>query len=96
MAIPGPPGKLNVCQFVAKSLNLRVYHSYGMPNAYMHMYVCNTTIHRIIFIAPMHKRQTVHTTKLQIPVYHDEILILVCFILMTPLTCADMHTYREH
>ena len=35
-------------------------------------------------------------TKLQIPVYHDEILILVCFILMTPLMCADMHTCREH
>ena len=38
-------------------------------------------------------------TKLQIllkTVYHDEILILVCFILMTALTCADMRTCREH
>ena len=72
-----------------------------MPNAYMYMYVCNTMIHHIIFIAPMHKRQTAldRHTKLQIllkTVYHDEILILVCFLLMTTLTCADMHTCREH
>ena len=48
----------------------------------------------------MHKRQTaLDNTKLQIllkTVYYDKILILVCFILMTPLTCADIHTCREH
>ena len=71
-----------------------------MPNVYIRMYATPQ------FIASFLQHHAYASncaldrhTKLQIllkTVYHDKILILVCFIAMTPLMCADMHPCREH
>ena len=96
MAIPGPAGKLNVRQFVAKSLNLMCAKFTTPTVRLMHTCTCMSATsqfdHHINFIAPMHKRQTVPAldryTKLFETVYRHKKLVT---ILMTSLMCADMH-----